>query len=206
MAIWRPYYNLATSGDLATWRPGDRYGCQVASGCQGSSVVPGDLQQFPGDLLATYWLYLLATWRPTAQVCYCVARSAKAENVCGARSAKADKVCGARSAKAEIACGARSANDKNMYSAKPLLKSAVFRDLTSNRRHRKRARCARRRYVHRQSEFRKPAGGTQTIYLFIGIGNPGRVCRQSQHYWAGRYCWMKHIDSIIRSLCCCCCC
>ena len=89
------HWRLATTGDLATWRPGDLTAYWRPT----------------GDLLATYWLYLLATWRPTAQVCYCVARSAKAENVCGARSAKA-----------EIACGARSAND----SAKPLLINQLF--------------------------------------------------------------------------------
>ena len=44
----------------------------VASGCQGSSVVPGDLQQFPGDLLATYWRptgdRLATAWRPTGDL------------------------------------------------------------------------------------------------------------------------------------------
>ena len=71
LATWRPGL------DLATWRPD---GCQVASGCHGASMGAGNLHQFTGDLLATYWRPtgdLLATdwrlyWRLSLATSHCV--------------------------------------------------------------------------------------------------------------------------------------
>ena len=68
-ATWRPGDLL---GDLATWRPGDLAVARVASGCQGVSMGAGDLHQFAGDLLATYWRptgdQLATYWRPTGDL------------------------------------------------------------------------------------------------------------------------------------------
>ena len=66
------FRTLATLATLATWRPGDLAVARVASGCQGVSMGAGDLHQFAGDLLATYWRPTgdqpTTNWRPTGNL------------------------------------------------------------------------------------------------------------------------------------------